>query len=185
MNLFEILLLGVGLSMDAFAVSVCQGMSLPKFSWRHSVVIGLWYGFFQFLMPVLGFSLSLRFAGMIEAYDHWIAFLLLAWVGGGMLIEAFKKKAEKLDATLGFLTMLKLSLATSIDALAVGVSLAVMDVSIWRPSILIGLTTFSLSACGVGLGRLLGKATGKFASLLGGLILIGLGVKILITHLFF
>lgn len=185
MSLWEILLLAVGLSMDAFAVSLCQGLSLERFSLRHLLVVGAWYGGFQALMPVLGYLLAARFAALISGFDHWIAFLLLAWIGGNMLREALSKRQEEegsLDASLAPLTMLKLAVATSIDALAVGVSMACMQTAVVTPALIIGLTTFLLSGLGVSLGRLVRSGAGRKAELTGGLILIMLGVKILLEH---
>lgn len=182
MSLLEILLLGVSLSMDAFAVSICQGLTLKSFSLKHVLVIGLWYGGFQFLMPVIGFFLSARCAGMIESFDHWIAFGLLSLIGVNMIREAMKKEENTLTASLAFFTMLKLAIATSIDALAVGVSLAMLQKEIFLPAAIIGCTTFTISAIGVIFGKAIGEKLRSKAAIVGGVILISLGVKILLEH---
>jgi putative Mn2+ efflux pump MntP len=182
MSLLEILLLGVSLSMDAFAVSICQGLTLKSFSLKHVLVIGLWYGGFQFLMPVIGFFLSARCAGMIESFDHWIAFGLLFLIGVNMIREALSNEEESLTSSLAFLTMLKLAIATSIDALAVGVSLSLLQDTIVLPALLIGLTTFTISAVGVSFGKYIGEKFSSKAEIAGGIVLILLGVKILLEH---
>ena len=182
MSLLEILLLGVSLSMDAFAVSICQGLTLKSFSLKHVLVIGLWYGGFQFLMPVIGFFLSARYAGMIESFDHWIAFGLLFLIGVNMIREALSNEEESLTSSLAFLTMLKLAIATSIDALAVGVSLSLLQDTIVFPALLIGLTTFTISAVGVSFGKYIGEKFSSKAEIAGGIVLILLGVKILLEH---
>ncbi|MBO4553410.1 manganese efflux pump [bacterium] len=182
MSIVEILLLGVSLSMDAFAVSICQGLCLPKFSLKHMLVIGLWYGAFQTLMPIIGFLLSSRCAGMIESFDHWIAFALLVMIGFNMIRESLKKEENTLTASLAFFTMLKLAIATSIDALAVGVSLAMLQKEIFLPAVMIGCTTFTISAVGVVFGKAIGEKLRSKAAIVGGVILIGLGLKILLEH---
>ena len=182
MSLLEILLLGVSLSMDAFAVSICQGLTLKSFSLKHVLTIGLWYGGFQFLMPVIGFFLSARCAGMIESFDHWIAFGLLFLIGVNMIREALSNEEESLTSSLAFFTMLKLAIATSIDALAVGVSLSLLQDTIVLPALLIGLTTFTISAIGVSFGKYIGEKFSSKAEIAGGIVLILLGVKILLEH---
>lgn len=185
MSLWEILLLGVSLSMDAFAVSVCQGLCLPRFSFKHMLAIGLWYGVFQAVMPILGYCLSSRFASLISSFDHWIAFLLLAFIGFNMIREAFGKEERNITSSLAFLVMLKLAVATSIDALAVGVSFAMLETPVIYPSLIIGATTFSLSALGVAFGKMIGEKIRSKASVIGGVILILLGFKILLEHTLF
>ena len=185
MSLWEILLLGVSLSMDAFAVSICQGLTLKSFSLKHVLVIGLWYGGFQFLMPVTGFFLSSRYADMIASFDHWIAFVLLLLIGANMIRESLSKEEENLTSSLAFLTMLKLAVATSIDALAVGVSLSMLQDTIVVPALLIGLTTFTISAVGVSFGKFIGEKFSSKAEFAGGVVLILLGVKILLEHTIF
>lgn len=182
MSLLELFLIAVGLSMDAFAVSVCKGLSLQKLGVRHAVLVGLYFGGFQALMPVLGWLLGYRFEHVIVSVDHWIAFVLLSLIGLGMIRES-RSKSEELDDDLGLRTMLLLAVATSIDALAVGVTFAFLSVRILPAAGLIGVTTFLLSALGVYIGHVFGlryKAGAEFA---GGVILILIGLKILLEHL--
>lgn len=190
MGFWELLLLGVGLSMDAFAVSVCKGLAVQRADKKTAVVCGLWFGFFQALMPVIGFFLGRIFADAIEAVDHWVAFGLLAIIGINMLKEALEEDKEgpscpvdgKVD--LSPRTMFVLAVATSIDALAVGISLAMAgSVNIWAAVILIGVFTFAMSAFGVQIGNVFGSRFEKKAQVAGGVILILLGLKILLEHL--
>ena len=186
MEIFEAMLLAVGLSMDAFAVSVCKGLALRKAGLREGLTCGVWFGGFQALMPTLGFFLAMLFAGAIEAIDHWVAFGLLALIGGNMLKEALEPDCgccENTGADLGFKTMLVMAVATSIDAMAAGISLAMDNANIWLNSALIGITTCALSAVGVKVGAVFGSRFEKKAQLAGGIILILLGLKILLEHL--
>lgn len=187
MSLWELFIIAVGLSMDAFAVSICKGLSVQKVSLRHAACAGLWFGGFQALMPLIGFFLGNLFAGAIEAVDHWVACLLLVIIGVNMLKEAFGQD-EECDscgsADLGVKTMFVMAVATSIDALAVGISLAMAgDVNILQAVILIGICTCGLSMAGVKIGSIFGSRFEKKAQLAGGIILILLGVKILLEHL--
>ena len=181
MGFFELLLIAVGLSMDAFAVSICKGLSLKNLKKRHAALVGLYFGGFQFLMPVLGWALGYRFEHVIVSVDHWIAFGLLTVIGVSMIREA--RHADELDDDLGFKTMLLLALATSIDALAVGVTFAFLQVRILPAASLIGVTTFLLSVAGVYIGHLFGLRYKAKAEIAGGVILIFIGVKILLEHL--
>ena len=181
MSLFELILIAVGLSMDAFAVSICKGLSLKELKPKHAALVGLYFGGFQALMPVLGWLLGYRFEHFITSIDHWIAFVLLTAIGVGMIREA--KKAEELDDDLSFRTMLLLAIATSIDALAVGITFAFLSVRILPAAGLIGLTTFLLSALGVYIGHVFGLKYKAKAELAGGVILIFIGLKILLEHL--
>ena len=181
MGFFELLLIAVGLSMDAFAVSICKGLSLKNLKKRHAALVGLYFGGFQFLMPVLGWALGYRFEHVTVSGDHWIAFGLLTVIGVSMIREA--RHADELDDDLGFKTMLLLALATSIDALAVGVTFAFLQVRILPAASLIGVTTFLLSAVGVYIGHLFGLRYKAKAEIAGGVILIFIGVKILLEHL--
>ena len=186
MGFFELLILAVGLSMDACAVSICKGLSMKKAGMREGAICGVWFGGFQALMPLIGFFLGTLFADAIEAFDHWVAFGLLAVIGINMLKEAFEK--EECDGCcccdLSFKTMLVMAVATSIDALAVGISLAMAgNVNIWLSILLIGITTFSFSALGVKIGNVFGSRFEKKAQIAGGVILILLGLKILLEHL--
>ncbi len=184
MSLFELILLAIGLSMDAFAVAICKGLALRVARWKHALLVGLWFGGFQALMPLIGYFLGSRFAEAISAYDHWIAFALLALIGLSMIREALgKEEAEKTGASLAVKTMLLLAVATSIDALAVGVTFAFLSVRIIPAVCLIGCITFALSALGVKLGGVFGMKYKARAELAGGIILILLGVKILLEHL--
>ena len=186
MGFFELFVLAVGLSMDAFAVSVCKGLSMKKADWKGMACCGVWFGGFQALMPFIGFTLGSLFASAIVAIDHWVAFVLLVFIGLNMLKEAFEAKdeADAADADLSVKTMFTMAVATSIDALAVGISLAMAgNVNILYAVILIGITTFALSAAGVKIGSIFGDKYEKKAEITGGIILILLGVKILIEHL--
>ena len=184
MNFLSLLMLAVGLSMDAFAVAVCKGLALKKITFRHALIVGLWFGGFQALMPLLGFLLAAQFREAIAAYDHWIAFGLLVLIGGNMIREAvFEKEEAETDSALSFRSMLPLAIATSIDALAVGVTFAFLDVRIVPSVTLIGVTTLILSMIGVKMGSLFGAKYEKKAEILGGVILILLGIKTLLEHL--
>ncbi len=183
MTFIELLLIAIGLSMDAFSVSICKGLTTKKFSWRMALVCGLWFGFFQALMPIIGYFLGAQFQEMIEAYDHWIAFGLLFLIGANMIREAVWGKEESQDGSMGFKTMLLLAIATSIDALAVGVSFACIRVKLWSSVIVIGLTTFAFSVLGVKIGNVFGSKYEKSAEIIGGIMLILIGLKILLEHL--
>lgn len=186
MGVWELFVLAIGLSMDAFAVSVCKGLSVKKATIREAAICGGWFGGFQALMPFVGFSLGALFAGAIEAFDHWVAFFLLAIIGINMLKEAFSKDDCCNDAQEDFSvkTMFVMAVATSIDALAVGISLAMAgNVNIVLAVVLIGVTTFCLSALGVKIGNIFGSRYEKPAQIAGGVILIILGIKILLEHL--
>lgn len=185
MGVIELLLMAVGLSMDAFAVSVCKGLAIKSVTAKQMVIVGLWFGGFQALMPVIGYFVGSAFKGAIEAIDHWIAFALLLLIGLGMVREAVKGDDKEADASLSPRKMLPLALATSIDALAAGVSFAFLDVNIFLAALFIGVITFSLSMVGVKVGAVFGKKYQNRAELLGGVILILLGVKILVEHLDF
>ena len=187
MRIGELLLLAVGLSMDAFAVSVCKGLAMKKATVRAQVTCGAWFGGFQGLMPLIGFLLGTMCADAIQSIDHWIAFGLLALIGINMLREAFSKDCDcgcSEDADLSVKTMFVMAVATSIDALAVGISLAMAgNVNIWLAVILIGVITFVLSGVGVRIGNIFGSRFEKRAEASGGVILILLGLKILLEHL--
>lgn len=184
MGIAEILLLAVGLSMDAFAVSVCKGLSMRSSSLRAGAICGAWFGGFQALMPLIGYFLGAMFAGVISSFDHWVAFGLLAVIGLNMLKEAFSGEEEETNGDLSPRTMFVMAVATSIDALAVGISLAMTgNVNIWMAIAAIGITTFLLSAVGVKVGSVFGCRYEKRAQIAGGVILICLGLKILMEHL--
>ena len=189
MGLLELFILAVGLSMDAFAVSVCKGLSVTKMEPKHALLCGAYFGGFQALMPALGYLLGSQFESMITRIDHWIAFILLAFIGGKMLWEAFTededegngKDAEKID----LVEYLILAIATSIDALAVGISFAALSVDIVPAVSLIGITTFIFSVAGVAIGHTFGARYEKPATIVGGVVLILIGLKILLEHLGF
>lgn len=186
MGLIELFALAVGLSMDAFAVSICKGLSMKKANLKGMLTCGVWFGGFQALMPLIGFLLGSLFAKAIVMIDHWIAFGLLAFIGISMLKEAFNKEdeCEQCDADFSIKTMFTLAVATSIDALAVGISLAMVgNVNIIMAVILIGITTCGLSAVGVKIGSVFGDKFEQKAQIAGGIILIMLGTKILLEHL--
>ena len=185
MGFWELFLLSVGLSMDAFAVSICKGLCMKKAGLKEGSICGAWFGGFQALMPLMGFFLGTLFAEAIEAFDHWVAFGLLAIIGVNMLKEALSKcDCEEHDADLSFKSMLIMAVATSIDALAVGISLAMAgDVNIWIAIALIGVVTFVMCAVGVKIGNVFGSRFEKKAQVAGGIILILLGTKILLEHL--
>ena len=187
MSFIEILLIGIGLSMDAFSVSLCKGLTTKQFSWKMALICGLWFGVFQALMPVIGYFLGEQFEQYITEVDHWIAFGLLFLIGANMIREALSKKEQPNqkteDNSLGFKTMLLLAIATSIDALAVGISFACIQVKIWSSVLIIGATTFLFSVLGVKIGNVFGSKFEKGAGIIGGIILILIGLKILLEHL--
>ena len=184
MDLFTLFMLAVGLSMDAFAVAVCKGLALPHIRLKHVLVVGLWFGGFQALMPLIGYFLGSQFQEQITAVDHWIAFILLGLIGGNMIREAFSKEEDACpDASLGIKTMFLLAVATSIDALAVGVTFAFLQVNIIAAVSFIGVITFALSCIGVKVGNVFGDKYEKKAEFVGGVILVLLGLKILLEHL--
>ena len=188
MGIVELLLLAVGLSMDAFAVSICKGLAMGKATLKGGLTCGIWFGGFQALMPVIGFFLGTLFADAIVAIDHWVAFVLLAIIGVNMLKEAVEKEecgcCEGCCADLSVKTMFLMAVATSIDALAVGISLAMAgNVNIWTAAALIGVCTCILSAAGVKIGNVFGSRFEKKAQVAGGVILILIGVKIVLEHL--
>ena len=186
MGFLELFLLAIGVSMDAFAVSICKGLAAGRTSLKESVICGSWFGGFQALMPLAGFYLGTLFADAIEAFDHWVAFVLLGIIGFNMLKDAFSKccECEEHSNDFAFKTMLVMAIATSIDALAVGISLAMAgNVNIFTAILLIGATTFAFSAIGVKIGSVFGSKYEKKAQFCGGVILILLGLKILLEHL--
>ena len=177
------MIIAVGLSMDAFAVSICKGLSVCKVRPKNACSVALWFGGFQALMPLLGFFLGVSFADFVSSVDHWIAFVLLALIGGHMLKESFDRDEScQVDPDFSFKTMLAMAIATSIDALAVGVSFAFLKVNIWAAVLLIGLTTGAFSAVGIYLGNLFGSRYKSKAEFVGGFILIAMGLKILLEH---
>lgn len=184
MSFLDIFLIGVALSMDAFAVSVCKGLSIKKAGVKHVLTVGVYFGGFQALMPMLGFLLGYKFESFITNIDHWIAFVLLAIIGGNMIREALgKDEDDKENDDFSFRAMLPLAVATSIDALAVGISFAFLGVDIVTAALLIGATTFVLSGAGIFVGNIFGSKYKSKAELAGGIVLILIGAKILLEHL--
>lgn len=185
--IIELFLIGVGLSMDAFAVSICKGLGMNKINKKQAVTIGLYFGGFQALMPLIGWFLGIRFQQYITSIDHWIAFILLVCIGGKMVVEAVRDKddevVEKKDQPLNHKEMFLLAVATSIDALAVGITFAFLDTPIIEAIVIIGCTTFVLSIVGVIVGNFFGTRYKKKAEIIGGIILILIGLKILLEHL--
>lgn len=182
MSLVEVFLIGVGVSMDAFAVSICKGLSLKKLTIKQSIIIALYFSIFQALMPLIGFFLGTAFESFITDIDHWLAFILLGLIGINMLREAFSQQ-EEINDKLDFKTMLLLSVATSIDALAIGITFAFLQTNIWINILIIGITTLIISFIGVNMGHKFGAKHQKGAEILGGFILILMGIKILLEHL--
>ena len=185
MGLIELFLIAVGLSMDAFAVSVCKGLAMPKCTFKKAAIVGLWFGGFQALMPAIGYILGAQFQEAIASIDHWIAFVLLALIGGNMVHEALDNDEEEADASLDVKTMFLLAVATSIDALAIGITFAFLKVSIIPAVCFIGIVTFIISFAGVKIGNVFGARYKNKAEIVGGVILILLGLKILLDHLGF
>lgn len=185
MNTWELLILAIGLSMDAFAVAVCKGLAVKEARMKHMVIAGAYFGGFQALMPVIGYLLGVNFKGLIERFDHWIAFFLLALIGANMLREALGKGEEKEELNTSFApgAMVLLAVATSIDALAVGVTFAFLQVRLIPAVSMIGVTTFLFSFAGVKIGNVFGLKYKTKAEIFGGIILILIGLKILLEHL--
>ena len=183
MHIAEILILAVGVSMDAFAVSICKGLSVCKVRPRHASLAAAWFGGFQALMPLIGYFAGVAFADIVSSVDHWIAFVLLGIIGGKMVKESFEKdECCCTDPDFSFRTMLAMAVATSIDALAVGVSLAFLKANIWSAVLIIGLTTGAFSAAGIYIGNIFGNRYKSKAEFAGGLILILIGAEILCEH---
>ncbi len=183
MNTIDLILLSVALAMDAFAVALCKGLAIRDLNLKKCLTVGLWFGAFQGGMPLIGFLLGVNFSEYIQAYDHWIAFVLLGLIGGNMIKEAFSNEEDKEDDSLNFKSMIVLSIATSIDALAVGVTFAFLQVNIVIAVLSIGIITFTLSAIGVKLGSIFGYKFKSKAEIFGGVVLIIIGTKILLEHL--
>lgn len=183
MELAELLIIAIGVSMDAFAVSICKGLSVRRIRPKHAALTAVWFGGFQALMPLAGFFLGVSFADFVSSVDHWIAFILLGIIGANMVKDSFDKDEScSLDPDFSFRTMLALAVATSIDAFAIGVTFAFLKVNIWYAVLFIGVTTALFSAAGVYLGNLFGCRYKSKAEFTGGLILIVMGLKILLDH---
>lgn len=187
MGITELALIGVGLSMDAFAVSICKGLSMKKINVRYALVLALFFGGFQALMPTLGWLLGSQFQQYITAIDHWIAFVLLAFIGGKMIVDVIREKDEEVNpdekVEIDLKEFFMLAVATSIDALAVGITFAFLQVAIAPSVCLIGCITFCFTMAGVWIGHIFGSRFEKISTLIGGVILIVIGLKILLEHL--
>ena len=183
MGVLEIVLISIGLAMDAFAVSVCKGLSMKKMSWKKAIIVGTYFGIFQAGMPIIGYFLGVHFEALVVKVDHWIAFILLATIGVNMIKEALSKEDEGHNDSVDFKTMIVLAIATSIDALAVGITFAFLRTNIVLAFSTIGIITFVLSMLGVKIGNKFGSKYESKAEFAGGIILILLGLKILLEHL--
>ena len=183
MGVLEIGLISIGLAMDAFAVSICKGLSMKKMSWKKALIVALYFGIFQGLMPIIGYLLGTSFESFVTKIDHWIAFGLLVLIGINMLKEAFGNDTENCNDNVDFKTMVVLAIATSIDAIAVGISFAFLQVNIILAVVLIGIITFTICVLGVKIGNKFGDKYERKAETVGGLILILMGIKILLEHL--
>lgn len=183
MGLVELIILSGGLAMDAFAVSICKGLAMKKMKWKNAIIIGLYFGIFQAIMPLIGYLLGVSFQSAITSIDHWVAFVLLVGIGANMIREAISKEKEEANDSIKIKDMLILAIATSIDALAIGITFAFLEVNITLAVSLIGIITFIISVIGVKIGNIFGDKYERKAELAGGIILIGLGIKILIEHL--
>ena len=185
MGVIDIFLISIGLGMDSCAVSICKGLSMKKMDWKKALIIGAYFGGFQALMPLIGYGLGLGFENIIKHVDHWIAFGLLLIIGGNMIKEAFSNENNAQDDSVNYKIMIVLAIATSIDALAIGITFAFFKINIIASIILIGIVAFILSVIGVKIGNIFGNRYGKITEIIGGIILILIGVKILLEHLNF
>lgn len=183
MHIFEILLLAIGLGMDAFSVAICKGLTMPKFQVKKAGKIAMYFGVFQAIMPIFGYFLGRQFESLIVQIDHWIAFVLLGGIGFNLIREAWKEENEIENDQLDWKTLISLAVATSIDALAIGITFAFLQTNIWTSSSIIGMVAFAMSFAGVKIGSVAGDRFNKKAKQMGGILLIGMGIKILIEHL--
>lgn len=183
LGIIELVVLSIGLAMDAFAVSICKGLSMKKMNWKNAVIVGLYFGIFQALMPLLGYILGMNFQNKIASIDHWVAFILLGIIGINMIKESLSKENDISNDSVKFKDMIILAIATSIDALAVGITFAFLNVNVVVAIFLIGIITFFISTFGVKVGNVFGNKYEKKAEFVGGMILIFLGIKILLEHL--
>lgn len=183
MELYDIFLIAIGLGMDSFAVAICKGLAMKNMQMRKAIIIGLYFGIFQAVMPIIGYFLGVNFQNVIEKIDHWIAFVFLGAIGVNMIKHAFSKEEEHFDENVNFKTMVVLAIATSIDALAVGITFAFLKVNIILAVNIIGIIAFILSIIGVKIGNVFGNKYERISEICGGCILIFMGVKTLIEHL--
>lgn len=183
MGIVSIIVIAIGLAMDAFAVAICKGLSMKKMSWKKGLIVGGYFGFFQGIMPLIGYLLGIGFHEKVSQVDHWFAFILLSAIGINMLKEVFSKEEDCKNDSVNFKEMVVLAIATSIDALAVGITMAFLDVNIILAVVAIGIITFAISVLGVKIGNIFGDKYEKKAEFVGGIILILMGLKILLEHL--
>lgn len=183
MTNLEIFLIGVSLAMDAFAVAICKGLALKKVTIKHTITVGTYFGIFQGIMPIIGFILGISFQEIIIKIDHWVAFILLSIIGINMIKDSLSNETETLDQNINFKTMFPLALATSIDALAIGITFAFLKVNVLKASLIITITTFLISIIGVIIGNKVGNKLEKKAETFGGITLVIIGLKILLEHL--
>lgn len=183
MEFSEIFFIGIGLAMDAFAVAICKGLSMKKINWKYAIIIAVYFGAFQAIMPILGYLIGSTFSGLVEVIDHWVAFILLTFIGINMIKESRNNELDKRNDKIDLKTMLVLSIATSIDALAVGVTFAFFKIKILIAISIIGVITLLISLIGVVMGNKFGDKLQNKAELTGGIILIVIGLKILLEHL--
>lgn len=183
MGILSIIVIAIGLAMDAFAVAICKGLAMKKMSWKKGLIVGGYFGFFQALMPLIGYLLGIGFHEKVSQVDHWFAFILLSAIGINMLKEVFSKEEDCRNDSVNFKEMVVLAIATSIDALAVGITMAFLDVNILVAVLAIGVITFAISVIGVKIGNIFGDKYEKKAEFVGGVILIVMGLKILLEHL--
>ena len=185
MGLVELIILSVGLAMDAFAVSICKGLAMKKMKWKNAIIIGLYFGIFQAIMPLIGYLLGVRFQSAITSIDHWVAFVLLVGIGANMIREAMSKEKEEASDSIKVKDMLILAIATSIDALSVGITFSFFKINLVKTIITIGITCFILSLLGCFIGKVIGNKINNLANIIGGIILILIGLKILLEHFVF
>ena len=183
MGITEIIIISISLAMDAFAVSICKGLSMTKMNWKKAIIIALYFGIFQAGMPLVGYVLGSAFSGIVENIDHWIAFILLAIIGANMIKESTDDEIDKRNDVVNFKTMLPLAIATSIDALAIGITFAIFKTNIIISATIIGIITFAISLIGVKIGNKFGDKFQNKAEFIGGIILILIGLRILLEHL--
>ena len=183
MGILSIIVIAIGLAMDAFAVAICKGLAMRKMSWKKGLIVGSYFGFFQALMPCIGYLLGVGFQDKVTGVDHWIAFILLSVIGLNMIKEAMSKEEDCKNDRVNFKEMVVLAIATSIDALAIGITMAFLDVNILTAVLAIGIITFAISVLGVKIGNIFGDKYEKKAEVVGGVILILMGTKILLEHL--
>lgn len=184
MKLISLLSISIGLGMDAFAVAICKGLSMKTMKWKKAVIVGIYFGIFQAIMPIMGYVLGIGLEEKIKSIDHWIIFLLLSVIGINMIKETFEEKKDHIDDSTDLKTMLILSIATSIDALAVGITLVLFEINIFYASMVIGIIAFMLSVIGVKIGNKFGDKYEKKAQIAGGIILIVIGIKTLVEHMY-